>query len=124
MKFLLDSLQTLTNSQSCSESCIKFLFRLSFALIGQFFLVYGTFIAGFQDNFQNHRRVSEQKVGTSSLKRVTGRHFTLLRDFIEASRNFILDFLNKKTTEIVKTISAHSKGTVSNFRTFKKIFIS
>jgi hypothetical protein len=45
-------------------------------------------------------------------------------NFIEASRNFILDFLHKTTIEIVKTISAHSKSTVSNFRTFKKIFIS
>jgi hypothetical protein len=27
MKFLLASLKTLTNSKSCSESCIKFLFK-------------------------------------------------------------------------------------------------
>jgi hypothetical protein len=32
--------KTLTNSKSCSERRIKFLFRLSFALIGQFILVY------------------------------------------------------------------------------------
>jgi hypothetical protein len=40
-----------------------------------------------------------QKAGTSSLKRVTGRNFTtvLISDFIVASRNFILDFLHKKT---------------------------
>jgi hypothetical protein len=37
---LLASLKSLTNSKSCSESRIKFLFRLSFALIGHFFLVY------------------------------------------------------------------------------------
>jgi hypothetical protein len=50
MKFLLASLKTLTgtNSKICSESRIKFLFRLSFALIGQFFLLY------------IHRRLSEQ----------------------------------------------------------------
>jgi hypothetical protein len=29
-----------TYAKSCSESHIKFMFRLSFALIGQFFLVY------------------------------------------------------------------------------------
>ncbi len=82
MKFLLASLKT--NSKSCSESRIKFLFRLSFALIGQFFVVY------------IHRRLSEQfselqagigttskgtggyqKAGTSSLNRVTGRNFTI-----------------------------------------------
>jgi hypothetical protein len=39
-KFLLASLKTLTNSKKCSESHIKFLFWLSFALIGRFFPVY------------------------------------------------------------------------------------
>jgi hypothetical protein len=38
-KFLLASLKTLTNSEICSKSRITFLFRLSFALIGKFFLV-------------------------------------------------------------------------------------
>jgi hypothetical protein len=57
----LASLITLTNSKSCSESRIKFLFMVSFALIGQFSLVDSwTFIAGFRNNFLNHRRVSEQ----------------------------------------------------------------
>ncbi len=98
MKFLLASLKTLNNSKSCSESHIKFLFRPSFVLIGQFFLVH------------SHRRVSEQllkaqapgsyqKSGTSSLKRVTERNFPICKWFLEASRNFILDFLHKKTTE-------------------------
>jgi hypothetical protein len=60
MKFLLAYHDT--NSKSCSESRIKFLFRLSFALNGQFFPVYQvhTFLAGIWNNFQNHRRVSEQ----------------------------------------------------------------
>jgi hypothetical protein len=48
IKCLLASLKTLFNSKSCSESRIKFLFRLSFAFIGQFFLVY------------IHSRLSEQ----------------------------------------------------------------
>ncbi len=34
IKFLIASLKTLTNSKNCSESCIKFLQQLSFALIG------------------------------------------------------------------------------------------
>jgi hypothetical protein len=42
-----------------------------------------------------------QKAGTSSLKRVTGVIFTI-SDFIEASRNFMLDFLHKKTANICK----------------------
>jgi hypothetical protein len=35
MKFLLASLKALTNSTNCSESRIKFGFRLSFSLIGR-----------------------------------------------------------------------------------------
>jgi hypothetical protein len=58
MKLLLASYKRLTNSNSCSESRIKFLFRLSFAFIGQFFLC--TFIAGLWNNFHNLRRVLEQ----------------------------------------------------------------
>jgi hypothetical protein len=50
-----------------------------------------------------------QKAGTSSMKKVTGRISQLASDFIKASRNFILDFLHKKITENLKTISAHSK---------------
>jgi hypothetical protein len=40
LKFVLASFKTLSDSESSSESHIKFLFRLSFALIGQFLLVY------------------------------------------------------------------------------------
>jgi hypothetical protein len=36
------------------------------------------------------------KAGTSFLKRVTGRFFELVSDFIEASRQFIFNFLRKK----------------------------
>jgi hypothetical protein len=95
-------------------------FRSGFPLLSlvNFFLC--TFIAGFRNNFQNDRRVSEHllkaqaaypKAGTSSLQRVTGRNISqLVRDFIEANINLILDFLHKKTTEIVKTVSAHAKS--------------
>jgi hypothetical protein len=61
MKFLLAYLKTL-NSKNRSESRIKFLFRLSLALIGRFFQC--TFIAGFRKNFQEHRRVTEQLLET------------------------------------------------------------
>jgi hypothetical protein len=41
-----------------------------------------------------------QKAGTRSLKRVLeGISQLVPSDFIKASRNFILDFLHKKTTE-------------------------
>jgi hypothetical protein len=51
--------------------------------------------AGFGTTFKG--TASYQKAGTRSLKRVTGIS-QLVNDFIE-SRNFILDFLDKKTTE-------------------------
>jgi hypothetical protein len=70
-----------------------------------------------------------RKAGTSLLERVTGGIFTIsnlqiVSDFIEACRNFILDFLHKKRAKNVKTISTHSKSTDLIFRSFKKIFIS
>jgi hypothetical protein len=61
MKLFLASMKTLTNSKNCSESHIKFLFRLSFAL-ADFFQC--TCIAGFRNNFQDHMRVMEQLLET------------------------------------------------------------
>jgi hypothetical protein len=82
MKFLLASLKTLTNSKSCSESRNKFLYRLSFALIGHLVYIHSRLSeqfsesqAGFVTTFQGTG--GYQKAGTSSLKRVTGRHFTI-----------------------------------------------
>ncbi len=63
---------------------------------------------------------SLRKAGTRHLKRFTGRIFTIVSDFREARRNFILDFLNKRQPKIVKTISAHSKSTLLPFGTLKK----
>jgi hypothetical protein len=48
--------KTHNNSKDRSVSRIKFLFRLSFALIGWFSPVY----IYVRDNFQEHRRLSEQ----------------------------------------------------------------
>jgi hypothetical protein len=106
MKFLLASLKTLTNSKSCSASRIKFLFRFSFALICQFFLVYihcqlskqfSESQVGFGTTFKGTG--GYQKAETSYLKRVTEGILKLVSDFIEASRNFILELRHKKTTE-------------------------
>jgi hypothetical protein len=54
MKFLIASLKTFNGSK-----IIKFLFWLSFAQIGPLFQC--TFIAGFWDNLQDPRWVSEQQ---------------------------------------------------------------
>jgi hypothetical protein len=59
---MLASLKILTKPINYSESRIKFLFRLSFARNGKFFQC--TFIAGFRNNFQDHRRVAEQLLET------------------------------------------------------------
>jgi len=40
---------------------------------------------------------------------------------MEASRNFIFNFLHKKATKIVKKISTHSENNDLIFSTFKKI---
>jgi hypothetical protein len=66
---LLASLKTLINSKNCSESRIKFLFWFSFALIGRFLQC--TFIVGFRNNFQDHRRVREQLLETQPAIRKT-----------------------------------------------------
>jgi hypothetical protein len=101
MKFLLASMKTLTNSKSCSESRIKFLFRLSFALIGRFFS------CTFRNNFQDHRWVTEQPLETHAAIRIPEQDLCrglleeisqLVSDFIEERINFTLDFLPKKRT--------------------------
>jgi hypothetical protein len=59
MKFLIASLKTFNSSK-----ILKFLFWLSFAHIGPFFQ--RTFIAGFWDNLQDPRWVSEQLLQTQA----------------------------------------------------------
>jgi hypothetical protein len=84
MKCLLASFENTTDSENYSESHIKFLFWLSFALIGQFFPVYihsrfsGQFSgsqAGYGTTFRDTGGF--QKAGKSSLKWVTGMNFTI-----------------------------------------------
>jgi hypothetical protein len=63
-----------------------------------------------------------RKAGTSSLKRVTGKIFTISKWFYrsEAETSF-WSFITKRQEKIVRTISAYSQSTVLIFRT---IFIS
>jgi hypothetical protein len=73
-------------------------------------------MAGFWNNFQDHRQLSKQllesqaaigKPETSFLESVTGRISTIVFDFIEPSSNFILDFLHKKTA---KNLENHQRS--------------
>jgi hypothetical protein len=59
MKFLLDSLKTLADSENCSEKAASN-FCSGFPLLSLVYFFQCTFIAGFRNNFQNHRQVSEQ----------------------------------------------------------------
>jgi hypothetical protein len=96
IKFLLAYLKTLTNSKNCSVRRIKFLFQLSFALIGGFSLLY------------NHGQPSVSQVAFEQL--------------LESQAAFGKpeNFFYKKQPKIVKTISTH-KITVLICNTFQKI---
>jgi hypothetical protein len=83
-KVSLASLKTLANSKINPESRIKFLFRLSFVLIGRLSPAYmhnrlSEQFSGSQAAFGTTFRVTGgyRKAGTSSLKRATGRIFTI-----------------------------------------------
>jgi hypothetical protein len=72
-----------SNTTNCSESRIKFLFRLSFALIGRFFSVYihSRLFEQFSESEAGSGKTFKgtggyQKAETSPLKKVTGRNFT------------------------------------------------
>jgi hypothetical protein len=66
MKFLLASVKTLSNYKSCSVRRIKFLFRLSFALIGRFVPVYIHIQSRLSEEFYDHRQVTEQLLETQA----------------------------------------------------------
>jgi hypothetical protein len=101
-KILLAAMKTLTNSETCIESHITVLFRLTISVIGRVYprdlllldrrKVGGNIhvMGSLRNNLQNHRRVPEQvfsgrgwflNVPTSSLKRVTGRTFKISKCF-------------------------------------------
>ncbi len=87
MKFLLASLITLNDSENCSESSIKFLFRLSFVLTGQFFPVYINIrlleqFSGSQAVYGTTlRELAAIRKPEQALKRLTGRNFKISKRF-------------------------------------------
>jgi hypothetical protein len=104
IKFLLASLKTLKNSKKCSVS------RSVPAFLCSHWSNFSpcTFIASFRNNFEDHRRVTEQLLETQAAIRKPEQALwrgllegisQIVSDFIEASRNFYLDFLYKKTTK-------------------------
>jgi hypothetical protein len=104
MKFLFISLKHLL-----------ILFRLSFTLIGKFLLV------------NIHSRVSEQFSESQLVKAqaaIRKPEQALWIAWLKGVSQFVSDFVKvsrtKRQLKIVKTISAHSKSTVSNFRNSKK----
>jgi hypothetical protein len=103
---LSGSLKTLIGSENCSESRFK---QISVpAFLCSHWSIFSVYIhsrhleqfsgsqAGYGTTFRDTG--GYQKAGTSSLKRVTVGISQLVSDFVEASRNFNLDFLHKKTT--------------------------
>jgi hypothetical protein len=83
-------------------------------------------MAGFRDNFQDHRRLSEQiferQAAIGKPEQASRRGFLegfsqLVSDFIEAGRYLILNVLHKKTAK--NRENHHTKSNVSIFRTFK-----
>ncbi len=120
LTFLLASLKTLTNSKDCSESCIKFLFRLSFSLINRFFFlctlyIHGPFserfseiTGGFRNGFQRHRRHSESR--------------NKLYEEGYCMEGFLLKYPNQKlyfgfsTRNEVKMCENHTKRTILNLQ--------
>jgi hypothetical protein len=108
IKFPLAWLKILTTTitKNCSETRIKFLFHLSFALIGRFLNC--LFIGSFRNNFHFHRRFSEQfrvigvcqEVRKSSLKRVTGRIFITISKWLHRSKQKLyLEFSSLKESQ-------------------------
>jgi hypothetical protein len=68
-------------------------------------------MAGFLNNFQAHRRLSE-KESQYKLPWIQEGFSKLVSDFIEVCRNFFFTFFTKRQLKIVKTISAHTKSNV------------
>jgi hypothetical protein len=61
IKFIVASLKTLTDSRNCSESRIKFLFRLSFASFVDFLQC--TFMVGLPSKFRSEK-IPQNRLGT------------------------------------------------------------
>ncbi len=119
-----------TNSKSCSERRTKFLFKLSFALTGRFILVYNhsRFSEQFSESKAGFGRTLKgtggyQKARTSSLRRVTGRNFTISKWFHRSKQKFDFVFPSQKENwKLWKPLALIQK--VSNLGRSTKIFIS
>ncbi len=106
----------------CFRSRIKFMFRLSFSLIGQCYPCVYSWLAfrklsesqvGFRNNFWNQAATTE---GRNKLpEEGYWKDFKLVRTFIKANRNSFWMFFTKRQPNVVKTI-----GTVWIFWTLKK----
>ncbi len=107
IKFLLASLNIQTSSKDCSDSCIKFLFRLCFlSLMVNFSRIhswpaFGTIVkitGGFRNNFYSYRVAIGELERASWIGLLEG-FLQFVSDFIEAIRIFILNVLHKKTAK-------------------------
>jgi hypothetical protein len=66
-------------------------------------------MAGFQNNFEDHKRLSERR---NKLTKEGYWKIFKSSEFIEASRILIKMFFTKEQLKIAKTISAQTKNTV------------
>ncbi len=71
----------------------------------------------------NRTRIVIQRRTKRGSRLKTARTYKLI-SALSWHAQMVLNFFTKRQLKIWKTISAHSKSSVSNFRTFKKIFIS
>ncbi len=115
-------------SKKISESCIKILFRLSFAFIGRLSQAYihgqlSEAFSGSQAAFGTTFRDTNvfRKPEQTPWRWLQEGFLQLVSYFIDASRNYIWIFSTKRQPKIVKTISAHTKSSVLIFVTLKKI---
>jgi len=114
----------LTNSKDCSESRINLFSGFSSLSLVDFSNVhscpaFGT-ISGSHAAFRTFR-VTGSQAAIGKPEQTSEEGFSqLVSDFIKASWNFIMNFIQAK---IVITISTHSERTVLIFSTFKKILI-
>ncbi len=96
-KFLLASLKTITNYKNCSNISVPSFLCFHWLIFSS---VNSLWPSG---QFPKHRRLSEQlsesKAAIESQNSSLEGFSQLVCDFIEASRNFILHFLHKKTAK-------------------------
>jgi hypothetical protein len=87
-------------------------------------------LGGFRHDVSYHKQVPVglfivKFAASEHLKKVTGKIFAIstVSDFKKQAETFFKIFFRKRHIKSVKSISAHSKITVLQFKTFKQIFI-